>query len=43
MSFFQNLFGKSKDVKEEIYIAPATFLNPNSTLGELDFHLLAEA
>ena len=42
MSFFQKLFGKSKDAKEEIYIAPATFLNPNSTLGELDFHLLAE-
>jgi 1,4-alpha-glucan branching enzyme len=42
MSFFQKLFGKSKDTKEEIYIAPATFLNPNSTLGELDFHLLAE-
>jgi 1,4-alpha-glucan branching enzyme len=42
MSFFQKLFGKSKDAKEEIYIAPASFLNPNSTLGELDFHLLAE-
>ncbi len=42
MSFFQKLFKKSKDAKEEIYIAPATFLNPNSTLGELDFHLLAE-
>ena len=42
MSFFQKLFGKSKEAKEEIYIAPATFLNPNSTLGELDFHLLAE-
>ena len=42
MSFFQKIFGKSKDAKEEIYIAPATFLNPNSTLGELDFHLLAE-
>jgi 1,4-alpha-glucan branching enzyme len=42
MSFFQKLFGKSKDAKKEIYIAPATFLNPNSTLGELDFHLLAE-
>jgi 1,4-alpha-glucan branching enzyme len=47
MSFFQKLFNfkgasQSKDAKEEIYIAPATFLNPNSTLGELDFHLLAE-
>ena len=42
MTFFQKLFKKSKDAKEEIYIAPATFLNPNSTLGELDFHLLAE-
>ncbi len=29
-------------MKEDIYIAPATFLNPNSTLGELDFHLIAE-
>jgi 1,4-alpha-glucan branching enzyme len=47
MSFFQKLFNfkgasQSKDAKDEIYIAPATFLNPNSTLGELDFHLLAE-
>ena len=47
MSFFQKLFkfkgdSQSKDAKEDLYIAPATFLNPNSTLGELDFHLLAE-
>ncbi|MEY4497987.1 MAG: hypothetical protein RJA40_92 [Actinomycetota bacterium] len=42
MSFFQKLFKKSSVAKEEIYIAPATFLNPNSTLGELDFHLIAE-
>jgi 1,4-alpha-glucan branching enzyme len=42
MSFFQKLFKKSSVVKEDIYIAPATFLNPNSTLGELDFHLIAE-
>ena len=42
MSFFQKLFKKSAGAKEEIYIAPATFLNPNSTLGELDFHLISE-
>ncbi len=42
MSFFQKLFMKSSVAKEDIYIAPATFLNPNSTLGELDFHLIAE-
>ena len=42
MSFFQKLFKKSAVAKEEIYIAPASFLNPNSTLGELDFYLLGE-
>ncbi|CAB4816485.1 MAG: 1,4-alpha-glucan branching protein GlgB [Actinobacteria bacterium] len=47
MSFFQKLFkfkgdSKKQNKKEEIYIAPATFLNPNSTLGELDFYLLGE-
>ena len=42
MSFFQKLFKKSTVSKEEIYIAPAPFLNPNSTLGELDFYLIAE-
>jgi 1,4-alpha-glucan branching enzyme len=45
MSFFQRFSKKpfkGAGAKEEAYIAPATFLNPNSTLGELDFHLLAE-
>ncbi len=42
MSFFQKLFKKSAVAKEEIHIAPASFLNPNSTLGELDFYLIAE-
>ncbi len=42
MSFFQKLFKKSSVANEDIYIAPATFLNPNSTLGELDFYLIAE-
>ena len=36
MSFFQKFFGKSKDAKEEIYIAPATFLNPNEGVVSLD-------
>ena len=47
MSFFQKLFNfngtsRSQEAKEETYIEPATFLNPNSTLGELDFYLIAE-
>ncbi len=45
MSFFQRFFKKQlqgASVTDEVYIAPATFLNPNSTLGELDFYLIAE-
>jgi 1,4-alpha-glucan branching enzyme len=42
MSFFEKLFKKNAKATEEIYIAPASFLNPNSTLGELDFYLLGE-
>ena len=48
MTFFQRIIRSLKGVaegvviNEEPYIAPATFLNPNSTLGELDFYLIAE-
>lgn len=40
MSFLTKLF-KGKAVTEEIS-APVTFINPHSTLGELDFHLINE-
>ena len=38
MSFFSKFFGK-KQVEE---VVPASFLNPHSTLGELDLHLISE-
>ena len=38
MSFFSKFLGK-KQVEE---VAPANFLNPHSTLGELDLHLISE-
>jgi 1,4-alpha-glucan branching enzyme len=40
MSFLTKLF-KGKAAAQEIS-APVTFINPNSTLGELDFHLINE-
>ena len=40
MSFLTKLF-KGKAASEEV-ISPVTFINPNSTLGELDFHLINE-
>jgi 1,4-alpha-glucan branching enzyme len=40
MSFLSKLF-KGKAASEEAS-TPVTFINPNSTLGELDFHLINE-
>ena len=43
MSFFSRFF-KSGANSEEVnsYLEKASFLNPHSTLGELDFHLISE-
>jgi 1,4-alpha-glucan branching enzyme len=40
MSFLSKLFKSAPVVEEKS--APVTFINPNSTLGELDFHLINE-
>ena len=40
MSFLSKIF-KGKAAQEENQ-APISFLNPHSTLGELDFHLINE-
>ena len=42
MSYFSKFFKKSRENAVVEYISPVTFLNPHSTLGELDFHLLQE-
>ena len=43
MSFFSRLFKSSGSSQEEKTVFhSATFLNPHSTLGELDFHLISE-
>jgi 1,4-alpha-glucan branching enzyme len=38
---FLNKFFKGKEASKEV-TPPVTFINPNSTLGELDFHLINE-
>ena len=42
MSYFSKFFKKNQESAPAEYISPVTFLNPHSTLGELDFHLIAE-
>lgn len=42
MSIFRRLSKKSSGNELKSYISPVSFLNPNSTLGELDFHLISE-
>jgi 1,4-alpha-glucan branching enzyme len=42
MSFLSRIFKKPQAEPADQYIAPVTFLNPNSTLGELDFYLISE-
>ena len=40
MSFLSKIFKSNKSVEETQ--SPVSYLNPNSTLGELDFHLINE-
>ena len=42
MSFFSRLFSGAKPGGEETFIGHGSYLNPYSTLGELDFHLISE-
>ena len=42
MSFFSRLFKGAKSGEENTYLPQGSYLNPYSTLGELDFHLIAE-
>jgi 1,4-alpha-glucan branching enzyme len=42
MSFFSRLFKSNKAGEENVYLPQGSYLNPYSTLGELDFHLIAE-
>ena len=42
MSFFSRLFKTNPAGEESSYIPQASYLNPYSTLGELDFYLIAE-
>ena len=42
MSYFSKFFKKNQESAPAEYISPVTFLSPHSTLGELDFHLIAE-
>ena len=42
MSFFSRLFGGAKPSGENTFIGHGSYLNPYSTLGELDFHLISE-
>ena len=42
MSYFSKFFKRNQESAPAEYISPVTFLNPHSTLGELDFHLIAE-
>ena len=43
MSFFSRLFGSAKPGGEkETFLGHGSYLNPYSTLGELDFHLISE-
>ena len=42
MSFFSRLFKTNPAGEESSYLPQASYLNPYSTLGELDFYLIAE-
>ena len=42
MSFFSRLFSGAKPGGENTFIGHGSYLNPYSTLGELDFHLISE-
>ena len=42
MSFFSRLFKSGTTGEENTYLSQGSYLNPYSTLGELDFHLIAE-
>jgi 1,4-alpha-glucan branching enzyme len=42
VSLFSKFFKRSRESAVVEYISPVTFLNPHSTLGELDFHLISE-
>ena len=42
MSFFSRLFKSSAAGEENNYLPQGSYLNPYSTLGELDFHLISE-
>jgi len=42
VSLFSKFFKKNQESAPAEYISPVNFLNPHSTLGELDFHLIAE-
>jgi 1,4-alpha-glucan branching enzyme len=42
VSYFSKFFKKNQESAPAEYISPVTFLSPHSTLGELDFHLIAE-
>ena len=42
MSFFSRLFKSGTSGEENTYLPQGSYLNPYSTLGELDFHLIAE-
>ena len=42
MSFFSRLFKGNTAGEENTFLPQGSYLNPYSTLGELDFHLIAE-
>ena len=42
MTFFSRLFKSDKTGEEETFLPQGSYLNPYSTLGELDFYLIAE-
>ncbi len=42
MSFFSRLFSGAKPGGENTFLGHGSYLNPYSTLGELDFHLISE-
>ena len=42
MTFFSRLFKSDKTGEEETFLSQGSYLNPYSTLGELDFYLIAE-
>ncbi|MTA94741.1 MAG: 1,4-alpha-glucan branching enzyme, partial [Actinobacteria bacterium] len=42
MSFFSRIFKSDKAGEENTFLPNGSYLNPYSTLGELDFHLISE-